>query len=1030
MQQVDDIIQLQHLVDQLYATADPTFAKRAQEYLHNLQKQPIAWDLAPQLLASSSVNCHFFGAHTFQVKISRDWDTIPEDRIPWLRQELLTWLVRLCDGPAFVTTKLCLALTAYALHAVPMHWSNFITDFCQVLQSGAQAQGKNPRNVQIALLEFLTVVPEEVGTADLIGDRKAKINQELLDAIPLVISTLQTFISDPAPLSDADVAVKQKSLRCFQSWVQYGIPLLTVYPLVRLTMALLPTLELFEPAADALLEVMSHPAHASFRRLCEDVLVCVTSDWAKGEFARCVNENDDPFARTLCRLMTTLGENFTDFIACNLLRPDVITYLNMMIGFAGYPGHFGADQEISEIPLNFWSDLQESMLDAEVLNGGVGEDEEELADEEEAARREAREEKTRRVKEAAFLVYRKLVEVLRMKIEYPEEEEWAGWTKDAKDRFRIFRRDVGDTLINSYHVLRDQMLAILVDMAIAQLNVGPAMRWQTLESTLFCVKFISEAVPSRESVYMPRVFGAEIFARLPTDGNYRLRNTALLVIGSYAEWLKSHPDFLLPALNYLVPALSDPRVALAAATGFKDVCDICRDSLIDGIGSLINMYAVVGKNVQPREKQKVIESIADVIQALPPEKMVEPLLALTSDIIQSLKEALVVSKEQDPAQAQPLILAQLEYLTACCRGIQSPDDDYHSSQDRTAIYDQFASGNLGSVFEQSVVARALVTAVGEITQEVAVVWAADENVMRVLCNFLDTGIRTTSPLLSVPFSQLVLLIQTSYQRHPHACWLDTASLVMAVYGGRDGHANMLRDVMASVASKTLEGIRSSEVLTCWLGVSVECNATLFPTCRWAWTAMDQYPDVVSAFFNLLSRMIRRCPLAFYQLPTDVLDTILMFAVAGMGLQERLALKAALGFMLTRRNWWQADFVGQEYEGNTELAKVVETVMMNLGMRIMQELLTGIGGRLPRSFGSQLIEVLYKLVSRYVEASRQWLQVLLAQENFPSPYVDQASKETFAKGIMGTRSPKRFREVVQEFSLKCRKLEDTAFGAAV
>lgn len=44
-------------------------------------------------------------------------------------------------------------------------------------------------------------------------------------------------------------------------------------------------------------------------------------------------------------------------------------------------------------------------------------------------------------------------------------------------------------------------------------------------------------------------------------------------------------------------------------------------------------------------------------------------------------------------------------------------------------------------------------------------------------------------------------------------------------------------------------------------------------------------------------MIRRCPLAFYQLPADMLDTILMFAVAGMGLQERLALKAALGFMV-------------------------------------------------------------------------------------------------------------------------------------
>lgn len=37
-------------------------------------------------------------------------DTLPEDRIEWLRDELLGWIVRLCGGPIFVTTKLCLAV--------------------------------------------------------------------------------------------------------------------------------------------------------------------------------------------------------------------------------------------------------------------------------------------------------------------------------------------------------------------------------------------------------------------------------------------------------------------------------------------------------------------------------------------------------------------------------------------------------------------------------------------------------------------------------------------------------------------------------------------------------------------------------------------------------------------------------------------------------------------------------------------------------------------------------------------------------
>ncbi|RUP50577.1 hypothetical protein BC936DRAFT_138565, partial [Jimgerdemannia flammicorona] len=351
-------------------------------------------------------------------------DTIPEDRIPWLRQELLTWLIRLCDGPTFVTTKLCLALTAYALHAVPTKWPHFITDFCHILQSGAQAQGKNPRNVKGTLLEFLTVVPEEVSTADLIGDRKAKINQELLDAVPLVITTLQTFLAEPLPPGNADVVVKQKALRCFQSWVQYGIPLLYVsLPFINYCFYFVST------------DIGSHTDTPPFLSPEQNILPPraahnVAPPPLNVSEIHSRSENDDQSARTLCRIMTSFGESYTDFIARHLLRGDVISYLDMMIGFAGFPGHFGADQEISEIPLNFWYDLQESLVDAEVLGGGGGNgDDEELVDPEETAKRIVREEEARRAREAAYLVYRKLVGVLRMKVEYPLDEEWAGWTK-------------------------------------------------------------------------------------------------------------------------------------------------------------------------------------------------------------------------------------------------------------------------------------------------------------------------------------------------------------------------------------------------------------------------------------------------------------------------------------------------------------------------------------------------------------------------------------------------------------------------
>lgn len=87
------------------------------------------------------------------------------------------------------------------------------------------------------------------------------------------------------------------------------------------------------------------------------------------------------------------------------------------------------------------------------------------------------------------------------------------------------------------------------------------------------------------------------------------------------------------------------------------------------------------------------------------------------------------------------------------------------------------------------------------------------------------------------------------------------------------------------------------------------------------TAMEEHPDVVHSYFDLLSRVssncilatllqeynthkflflnqtIQRCPEVFYQLSPETIENIFMFAVAGMGLQERLALQAALNFMV-------------------------------------------------------------------------------------------------------------------------------------
>ncbi|KAI8335319.1 hypothetical protein BC941DRAFT_67870 [Chlamydoabsidia padenii] len=105
--QLDEVT---NLVEQLYSSADPQATKSIQEQLQYIQKQPEAWNIASNLLSSQSDHCRFFGAHTFQVKVARDWKTLPADRLDWLRDELFTAIIKGSNGPMFVTRKLCIAV--------------------------------------------------------------------------------------------------------------------------------------------------------------------------------------------------------------------------------------------------------------------------------------------------------------------------------------------------------------------------------------------------------------------------------------------------------------------------------------------------------------------------------------------------------------------------------------------------------------------------------------------------------------------------------------------------------------------------------------------------------------------------------------------------------------------------------------------------------------------------------------------------------------------------------------------------------
>lgn len=65
------------LILQAYAPPSPHTSpdnlKQLQHELFEIQKRPEAWGLVIPLLEHADQNVQFFGAHTAQVKIARDW---------------------------------------------------------------------------------------------------------------------------------------------------------------------------------------------------------------------------------------------------------------------------------------------------------------------------------------------------------------------------------------------------------------------------------------------------------------------------------------------------------------------------------------------------------------------------------------------------------------------------------------------------------------------------------------------------------------------------------------------------------------------------------------------------------------------------------------------------------------------------------------------------------------------------------------------------------------------------------------------
>jgi hypothetical protein len=125
------------------------------------------------------------------------------------------------------------------------------------------------------------------------------------------------------------------------------------------------------------------------------------------------------------------------------------------------------------------------------------------------------------------------------------------------------------------------------------------------------------------------------------------------------------------------------------------------------------------------------------------------------------------------------------------------------------LYDAYASGQLAVMYQSVEGFNEITFAIKESVNHIVHVWR-DEDIVKALTHFLELGMKSTSPLLSLGFDDLTAVVQAGYKLSPFPCWLDTATVMMTVYGGQTSHVEHLRDLLGTLTTVTLESINGTE----------------------------------------------------------------------------------------------------------------------------------------------------------------------------------------------------------------------------
>lgn len=157
----------------------------------------------------------------------------------------------------------------------------------------------------------------------------------------------------------------------------------------------------------------------------------------------------------------------------------------------------------------------------------------------------------------------------------------------------------------------------------------------------------------------------------------RVRQTAVWFIGEFASHFQRHPQYLPVTLTFLFKTMENPALARKASHSVHSVCSICRLLLVPQLGAFMEHCGNLARTtvLDAVVKEKIVGSIAPIIQALPTEEAkIAPVEQLLQFVDQDVNSCLTAASQSDAKEANAAGASALRCLLSIAKGLQVPSD--------------------------------------------------------------------------------------------------------------------------------------------------------------------------------------------------------------------------------------------------------------------------------------------------------------------------------------------------------------------